>query len=86
MFVCLSVCLSVRKIIDFCEADMEGASRLLDTGTLRLRFSRIQKWMPLNEDKKYQEHIGGLFWGPVLGSFLRKGGKVYRAHARPYQA
>ena len=34
---------SVRKIIDFCEEYMKGAHVLLSTGTLRLRFSRIQK-------------------------------------------
>ena len=34
---------SVRKIIDSCEGMLRGARVLLSTGTLRLRFSRIQK-------------------------------------------
>ena len=37
------VCSSVRKIIDFCEEYMKGVRVLLSTGTLGLRFSRIQK-------------------------------------------
>ena len=38
------------KIIDFCEADLEGGTRLLDIGSLSLCFSRIHNLNPVNED------------------------------------
>ena len=42
----LSVRPSVRKIIDFCEAEIEGASLLTTLGSLRLRFSATLKLTP----------------------------------------
>ena len=41
---CVRPC--VTKIIDFCEAEIEGASLLTTLGSLRLRFSATQKLTP----------------------------------------
>ena len=74
----------VRKIIDFCEGDLEGASLLLSTGSLNLWFWAIGKWIAVNEDSSYRKHFRDLFWGRLLWPFWRKLSKTQYDHNRPY--
>jgi len=75
---------SVRKIIDFCEGDLGGVTRLLSTGSLNLRFRVIRKWIAVNEVKTYRKHFRDLFWARLLWPFWRKLSKTQHAHNRPY--
>ena len=56
----------LRKMIDFCESDLEGASLLLSTDSLNLWFCAIRKWIAVNEVKTYRKHFRDLFWGRFL--------------------
>ena len=60
----------VRRIIDFCEGDMEGASPLLSTGSLNFWFWRIQKWTPLKKFKSWYRPVQGPLFGPSFWDFL----------------
>ena len=85
-------CPSVRSfvrpfgiIIVFCEEDLGVAHMLLSTGSLNLRFFRIQKSehskMKLRSTGSTSEDsFGGRFEGP----FWRKVSKTQHSHNRPY--
>ena len=54
MFVRPSV---LRKIIDFCEGDLWGVTRLLSTGSLHLWFWAVRKWIAVNEANEYNQPV-----------------------------
>ena len=69
-------CFSVTRIIDFCGWHLEGVTRLLDLGSLSLRFLVTRNWIGVIVVNEWEQSVQGSFSEHCFSVFYGKSGKV----------